>query len=102
MAYDVILADEAERDRDLIVGYLLYQLKSPQAAGNFLDSLEKVTEQLEHNPLLYAVSGEPRLASLGYRIYPFMRYVALYRIKDEGEVWIGRIFHASQDYARLA
>lgn len=101
MAYDVALADAAEHDRDVIAGYLLYQLKSPQATGNFLDSLDGVIDRLRYNPLIFAVSSDANLGALGYRIYPFMRYVALYRL--EGDlVIIGRIFHASQDYARLA
>lgn len=100
MACDVVWSLAAEHDRDRTVEYLLYDLKSPQAAGHFLDELDRVVEQIGSNPELFAVSPEPRLSRLGYRKCLFMKYVALYKVED-GIVKVARIFHTSQDYARL-
>lgn len=100
MAYDVVWSFSAERDRDRIVEYLLYDLASPQAASHVLDELDKKIVILSDDPKLFALSAEPRLARMGYRKYLFMRYVVLYRVEDR-MVKVGRIFHTAQNYARL-
>ena len=100
MAYDVVWSFSAERDRDRIVEYLLYDLASPQAASHVLDELDKMIVILSDNPKLFALSAESRLARMGYRKYLFMRYVVLYRVEDR-TVKVGRIFHTAQNYARL-
>lgn len=100
MNCEVVWSFAAERDRDRAVEYLLYNLKNPQAAGHFLDELDRVIELIGGNPTLFAVSTEPRLARLGYRKCLFMNYIALYKVEDD-VVKVARIFHASQDYACL-
>lgn len=100
MEYDVIWSFSAERDRDRIVEYLLYDLASPQAAKHVLDALDAMIDALSDNPMLFAVSREPRLQRMEYRKYLFMNYIVLYRIEDD-TVKVGRMFHTSQDYARL-
>ena len=97
MAYNVVWSFSAERDRDRIVEYLLYDLASPQAASHVLDELDKMIVILSDNPKLFALSAESRM---GYRKYLFMRYVVLYRVEDR-TVKVGRIFHTAQNYARL-
>ena len=100
MAYEVELSFSAQRDRDRIVEYLLYELKSPQAALRFLDELDRVVELIGFNPELFAVSQEPRLLKLEYRKALVMKYLALYKVEGQ-TVKVARIFHSSQDYARL-
>ncbi|HIW75950.1 MULTISPECIES: type II toxin-antitoxin system RelE/ParE family toxin [Gordonibacter] len=100
MACELVFSRSAERDRDRIVEYLLYDVKSPQAAGHFLDELDEALDLVCSNPALFAVSREPRLARLGYRPCLFMKHIALYKHED-GVVKVARIFHQSQDYARL-
>ena len=100
MAYDVVWSFSAERDRDRIVEYLLYDLASPQAASHVLDELDKMIVILSDNPKLFALSAESRLARMGYRKYLFMSYVVLYRVEDR-TVKVGRILHTAQNYARL-
>ena len=100
MAYDVVWSLSAEQGRDRIVEYLLYDLTSLQASSHVLDELDKMTDLLSYKPAFFALSAEPRLARMGYRKYLFMRYRALHRVEDH-TVKVGRIFHASQNYARL-
>lgn len=100
MAFEVQFALSAERDRNRIVEYLLNDLKNPQAAAHFLDELDGIIDTIGNNPLLFARSAEPRLNRLGYRKVLFMNYVALY-VFETNLVRIARIFHQSQDYARL-
>ena len=68
MAYDVVWSFSAERDRDRIVEYLLYDLASPQAASHVLDELDKMIVILSDNPKLFArlstESSEPMIKNL--------------------------------------
>ena len=100
MACEVVFARAAAVDRDLIVEYLVNTLKSPQAAGHFLDELDQVVENLSANLFAFEAVREERLASKGYRRAHVMNYLAVYSIAGE-TVAIMRVFHACQDYARL-
>lgn len=100
MAYEVLWTESAERDRNRILEYLLYDLSSPQAAAHFMDELDNVLDLIGTNPYLFALSREPRLQHLGYRVCHVMNYLLLYRVASDN-VYIGRIFHQTQDYARL-
>lgn len=100
MACDVRFAPQAEADEAAIARYLAHDLANPQAAGRFLDELEALVAVLEQTPEAFPLAHEPRLAALGYRKVPVMRYLVLYR--RNGDAWvITHIFHQSQDYARL-
>lgn len=100
MAYEVVFSASGQRDRDRVVDYLVNDLKSPQAAAHFLDELDGVLGLLEKTPDVFPVSKELRLHRMGYRKALFMNYVAMFRMEGE-TVLIARIFHQSQDYARL-
>ena len=49
---------------------------------------------------MYPLVRDARLARGGYRKAALGNYLALYLEKD-GTVYIARVFHQSQDYARL-
>lgn len=100
MACSVFVAREAENDLDSIVGYLCNALRSPSAAEELLDAYETFIDVVEGYPQAYPLSGDGHLASLGYRKVQLRSYVALCRIDGE-RVVVSRIFHQSQDYARL-
>ena len=102
MAYDVFIANAAQRDKERIASYLLHEARSQTAARGFLDGLERVTGNLAQFPEMYPRVAEGRLAAGGYRRARFGSYVALYRVNDdERAVEVARVFHALQDYARL-
>ena len=100
MACSVHVAQEAENDLVAIVDYLCNTLFSPTAADELLGAYETFIDVVEGYPQAYPLSADRHLASLGYRKAQLKSYVALYRIDGDGVV-ISRIFHQSQDYARL-
>ncbi len=100
MAYDVIYTRTAERDKERIVAYLLYERENPRGAQRILAGLDHLVENLSRMPEMYPNAADGRAAEAGYRRAGFASYVALYRIAGD-MVEIDRIFHAKQDYARL-
>ena len=100
MAFDAIITRSAEKDRNAIIEYLLGVLGTRGTAERFLDEFEHVIEIIGQDARTYPLSQEPRLERLGIHKAPFMNYLALYDISD-GQARILRLFHQSQDYARL-
>ncbi|WP_166079049.1 type II toxin-antitoxin system RelE/ParE family toxin [Xiamenia xianingshaonis] len=100
MAYKLVILDEAKREEQDIVDYLVNVLKSPQAAAHFLDELDYQLGLIADNPQLFALSRVPELAQRGYRTVQVNNYIMLY--KTEGDlVIVAHLFHQIQDYARL-
>lgn len=100
MGYNVQLADEASHDLDGIVAYLCEVLAAPAAATELLDAYDAFVDVIEEYPEAYEKCTDLHLARLGYRKASLKGCVALYRT-EKNEVVVSRIFHQSQDYARL-
>ena len=100
MAFSTLFTQAAERDRDAIVDYLLETLQSRQAAGCFLDELDRLIEVLEELPESFPRAQDRYLAALDLRKAPCMNYLVLCRVEGD-TVYLMRIFHQAQDYARL-
>jgi plasmid stabilization system protein ParE len=100
MGYSVVFTRAAQRDRDAVVEYLVRTLDNPGAAGRFLDELDAIIENVDSDPCMYEAVQEQRLHRQGYRKALFMNYVAVFRASCD-VVYIARIFHKKQDYARL-
>ncbi len=100
MGYSVRLADEASRDLDGIVAYLCEVLAAPAAATELLHAYDAFVDVVEKRPEAYEKCADLHLARLGYRKASLKGYVALYRTEKD-EVVVSRVFHQSQDYARL-
>lgn len=100
MAYSVHITAEARADQESIVGYLMNDLGNQKAAKHFIDELEKAISALEETPNAFPFSQEPRLRFLGYQKALLMNYILLFRTEKQS-VYIIRIFHQSQDYAKL-
>ena len=102
MAYRVMMSGPAADDREGIVAYLASTLSAPSAAAEFLDEFDKAVAMLSGNPRAGAVCSDTALAERGYRKALVGSYVAVYRVNDESQaVEIVRVFHQTQDYARL-
>mgnify|MGYP004507525161 FL=1 len=99
MGYSVRLADEASRDLDGIVAYLCEVLAAP-AATELLHAYDAFDDVVEKRPEAYEKCADSHLAQLGYRKASLKGYIALYRT-EKNEVVVSRVFHQSQDYARL-
>lgn len=100
MAYSVHFAAEALADQESIVHYLAVTLINHEAAKHFIGELEEIASLLEEMPGAFPFSSEPRLRTLGYQKALFMNYVLLFRTEGK-TVYIVRIFHQSQNYAKL-
>ena len=100
MGYSVRLADEASRDLDGTVAYLCEVLAASAAATELLHAYDAFVDVVEKRPEAYEKCADLHLARLGYRKASLKGYVALYRTEKD-EVVVSRVFHQSQDYARL-
>lgn len=100
MACDYVLVEQAQRDYEGILRYLLVDLESPAAASRFADEFDRAIANACAMPSAYPLSRLPEVASLGYRPLFFMGYVALYAFRDNAVV-VAHIFHQTQDYAHL-
>lgn len=100
MAYRRYILDEAKREYQDIVAYMVEVLKSPQAALNFLAEFDHQLELISDNPEIFALSRMPELAAKGYRVAFINNYVMLYKAVDNC-IFVVHVFHQSQDYAKL-
>jgi plasmid stabilization system protein ParE len=58
MRYNITITERAEEQLDHILYYIINQLKNTQAAGNLMDVIEQVYDNLEYNPKMYAYSED--------------------------------------------
>lgn len=93
MDYKIFITEDAEKDLDRYVRYLLFEKKSEQAAGNLLDDFEATKNSLSRVAASLKVCDNPHLKELGYRRINFLahRYFMLYRI-EEDVVFVDSIF----------
>ena len=93
MDYKVIVTQDAEKDLDKFLRYLIYEKENRQAAKNVLDDFEMTKERLAKIAGSLKDCDNPRLRMLGYKRINFIkhRYFMLYRIIDD-EVIIQIIF----------
>ena len=99
MDYKVLVSEDAEKDLDNFVKYLLFVKKNEQAARNLLDDFEITKQNLSRVAGSLKDCTNPRLKNFGYKRINFMthRYFMLYRIEGDKAI-IDNIFHELQDY----
>ncbi|MDE6055480.1 MAG: type II toxin-antitoxin system RelE/ParE family toxin [Lachnospiraceae bacterium] len=99
MVYEVLVSEDAERDLDHFVRYLLFEKENEQAARNLLDDFEMTKRSLSYVAGSLKDCANPRLKEQGYKRINFMahRYFMLYRIEGDKAI-IDNIFHELQDY----
>lgn len=90
MAYKLIITEHANELLDKLVYYLLYCLKSEQAAGHLLD---------EENPLQFPLSRDTYLANKGYHeaIVSQMNYLVVFGVEANVVNVVG-VFHQLENY----
>lgn len=99
MEYKVYITEDAERDLDSFIYYLLFEKLNEQAAASLLDDFEATKKQLS----LVAGSLNPctneKLKAQGYKRINFLyhRYFIIYHINGTNAI-IDNIFHELQDY----
>lgn len=101
MAYKLIVTEHADELLDNILHYLLYQLKSEQAAKHLLDEIDSIYDRLEKNPLQFPLSRDTYLANKGYHeaVIAQMNYIVVFSIKTD-IVNIAGIFHQLENYQK--
>lgn len=84
---------------DEIVYYLLYHLKSEQAARHLMNGVEKIYDRLEENPYQFPECRDRYLKSREYReaVIADMDYLLIYRVKNN-VVYVLGIFHNLENY----
>ena len=100
MDYNIVILDEAQKEYEAVVAYLVDILKSSQAAIGFVDEFDYQVSLIRENPIIYRLSRMPELAARGYRSALVKHYILLYKMLQD-TIAIAHIFHQTQDYARL-
>ena len=101
MAYKLIVTEHANELLDHILHYLLYQLKSEQAAKHLLNEIDNIYNRLEENPLQFPFSKDAYLANKGYHeaVIGQMNYIIVFSIKTN-IVNITGILHQMENYQK--
>ncbi|MCD8067458.1 MAG: type II toxin-antitoxin system RelE/ParE family toxin [Lachnospiraceae bacterium] len=101
MAYKLIVSEYADELLDSIIDYLLFHLKSDQAAAHLLDGIENIYSRMEENPYQFPPCNDTYLAKKGYReaIVPQMNYIVIFSISTY-TVKITGIFHQLEAYEK--
>lgn len=99
MTYKLVITERANELLDNLVNYLLKSFNNKQAAIHLLDSVERIYERLEENPLQFPLSRDPYLSNKGYRetVIPDMKYVLIFST-DKDRVYVLGIFHQLESY----
>lgn len=102
MAYNLIRTDALKKDLGSVLAYLSRNLGNPIAAASLLEDFEDVLVSLRSTPRMYPALLSAGLAERGYRKALVKNYVLIFKVDEDGKtVYLLRLFHASQDYAKL-
>lgn len=96
---NVIVTDTAEGELRLINEYLAFF--GPGTADSFVEAVADKVSMLESGIVEFPISRDPDLAKAGFRAALVKSYIMLYRVAENGDVYIAHVFHQSQDYAKL-
>ena len=98
MGYSLIIMPSAQKDFNEIVTYL--KMMSSRAVARFTKEFKTKLGLLQSGTIEYRLLHVPELAKVNVRFCMVGRYVLLYK-KEDSVIRIMRIFHGSQDYAKL-
>ena len=85
MDYKLVISEHADELLDNLVYYLLYRLKSEQAARHLLDGIDGIYDRLETNPFQFPLSRDAYLANKGYHeaVVPLMDYIVIFDVRED-------------------
>lgn len=102
MACKIVVTEDAERDIDGIIRYIISEFKNPSAAIAFLDNVEECYRNIESNPRMYALCHDERLFAMGYRKAAAANYLVLYKVtKDNSTAVIARVIYGGRNYSEM-
>ena len=100
--YFLNITEIAEEDILSAVKYIANVLKSPMAANNLLDDIEKQEEILEHTPNIYSFVPDEYLAMNGLKFVMAKNYMLFYTInEDEETVMVVRFLYGRRDWKNI-
>jgi toxin ParE1/3/4 len=100
--YLLNISEIAEEDILSTVSYIANVLKSPTAANNLLDEIEKYEETLETTPNLFPFVSDEYLAKKGLKFVMIKNYIMFYTInEDEKTVRVIRFLYGRRDWKNI-
>ena len=99
MDYKLVISEHADELLDNLVYYLLYRLKSEQAARHLLEGIDSIYDRLETNPFQFPLSRDVYLANKGYceAVVPQMDYIVIFDVREDTVNVVG-VFHQLENY----
>lgn len=99
MDYKLVISEHADELLDNLVYYLLYRLKSEQAARHLLDGIDGIYDRLKTNPFQFPFSRDNYLANMGYHeaVVPQMDYIVIFVVREDTVNVVG-VFHQLEKY----
>lgn len=104
MACRVVETEAVRRDLLASLYYLEFVLGQQSSATRLAEAYLEFVSNVAKFPAMYPEVQEVRLKAFGYRKALVNGYIVLYKIETEGgadRIVVARLFHQSQDYARL-
>ena len=95
---EVVITEPAKMDMVEIQDYLLHRLFNPLALENLKQAVLRAFHVLETSPEAYPECDDPRLRASGYRKCVLGGYLFVYKISEDGNVYVVRFFHGSQNW----
>lgn len=100
--YKIGLSDEAKKDLGNISSYILYELKSPQAAEAVLTDLESAIVSLDFLPDRIPLAREDSWKKQGIHAMVVRNYLIYFLIDEvKHQVNIVRIIYGKRDQAQV-
>ena len=102
MNYEIEISDIAGEDLDSIIEYLIYKLKAPNAAEDFLVLLEQKIESLRTAPKAFKVIEDEALSLDQIRIMQVKNYLVFFVIDEKNKtVSIIRVLYGRRDWMNI-
>jgi len=102
MKYEIQISDKADEDLDSIIEYLIYKLKAPNSAQDFLLLFEQKIENLRTSPKAFKVIEDEMLSTEEIRVMQVKNYLVFYIIDDKSEtVSIIRVLYGRRDWLKI-
>lgn len=91
----------ALKDLDAIWDYIEKELCNPSAAQNTVEGIMDKIDILMSFPEAGAKLEFENGLNSGYRYVSFKNYLAFYRLRSDGIVYIDRVIYSGRDYMRI-
>ena len=98
--YRLVYLPLARKDLENIVNHIAGTLKNPQAAHDFIDTLDRTLDQLQHFPYLGKGYQPVHSTELDYRMIPIRNYMVFYVVTDQ-TVEIHRVIYKKTDLPNI-